>query len=143
MNSTTHFNKKYLCLNITINIIFLVIFLLIVMTNRPIENKQKNSYDVLKNDKSVSSYKIEYFPKGDWMENTISHNIIAGEILCGVIKKKSKANTFFHDFYPYPNTLYENNVYYNSFANTYSTDCIPYKSANYITTENGKFKMLF
>ena len=143
MNSTTHLNKKYLCLNITINIILLVIFMLIVVTNRPIENEQKNSYGAQKNDGSVSSYKNEYFPKGDWMKNTISHNIIAGEILCGVIKKKSKPNTFFHEFYPYRNTFHENNMYYNNLFDTYGTDCIPYKSTNYITTENGKFKMLF
>lgn len=144
MNSTTHLNKKYLYLNITINIILLAIFVLIVTGNRPTENGQKNSHDTQKSDKSISSYKNEYFPKGDWIKNTISHNIIAGEILCGVIRKSSKSNTFFpHEFHPHYDIINQNNGHYNNLFDTYSTDCIPYKSTNYITTENGKFKILF
>jgi hypothetical protein len=73
-----------------------------------------------------------FLPKGDWLTNTIQYNIISGNILCGIIKN----NDDFNIGIPRSETLYSSNRLHIS-------DCIMFNKNNFITTSNGKFKIIF
>lgn len=59
---------------------------------------------------------IEYYPKGDWLRYTITHEIISNGFLCGTIIN----DNFIHSY-----------------------DCIGFNRHDIITVKNGKFKKIY
>ena len=121
-----HMNRKSMCLNIIINLCLLSLMVYIVKTsNKPCPISNKVIKQMAKDNDS-----LEYFPKGDWIINTIDYRIIAGNILCGVIFNKKEVNIGIYS----KHTINPNDRSYNN-------DCIMFTKNDIITTSNGKFKI--
>jgi hypothetical protein len=143
MNPLIHTNKKYACLNIIINLVLLSTMVYLVKTNHRKNVQVPSTHKKQETNKDPFIHHVS-FPKGDWMENTVSHNIIGGEVLCGIIANNKNydrlsSNGLHADY----NSIYTNHLYRTELLNSYSTDCILFKPTSYITTVNGKFKTLF
>jgi hypothetical protein len=129
-----HTNRKSACINIIINLSLLSIMVYIVKTSSKSSSPIDNNNILQTPNKDT----INILPQGDWMTNTITYNIISGNILCGIIKN----NDNFNIGIPKSETIYNSDRIYSSHQ-LYNNDCIIFNKHNFITTSNGKFKIIF
>jgi len=112
-------------------IINFLIFTIISSYSNNNVNKKSNTLENYNKNKTN-------FPKGTWLLNTISYEIIDNQILCGLILNNMDSDELHSLHRPNISVLIPNNKYKT--IKVYTTDCIKFKKNDFIVIVNGKFR---